>query len=151
MGLFENKDDKTEIADETEFAETGKLRLRQEELDVSKDRVSTGEVNLRKEVVEEQKTINVPVTHEEVVIERKAINNEPSDAPIGAEETIRIPVSEEKVEVGKHTVIIGEISAHKREVEETEQIAETLKREEARVETTGDPNIVSDETINDLQ
>lgn len=151
MGIFNNKDDQPATKNETELEQGGNLLLRQEELDVSKDRVQTGEVNLSKVVVEEQKTVDVPVTHEEVVIERKAINNQVSDEPIGTDETIHIPVSAEEVEVGKHTVITGEISAYKREVEENKQVAETLKREEARVDTSGDPNIVSEEPIEDLR
>lgn len=136
MGIFDKKDDHAETV------ENGKLLLREEELDIAKDRVQVGEVNLRKEIVEEQKVVDVPVSHEEVVIERRALNNEVSDTPIGDEETIHIPVSAEKVEVGKHTVVTGEVAAYKKEVAETEEIVENLKREEARIETEGDPNIV---------
>lgn len=146
--LFGRFEDKT---DETELTEDAKLRLHKEELDISKDRVQTGAVNLRKEVVEEQKEVNVPVTHEEVVIERRSLNNEVSDEPIRAEETIHIPVSKEQLEVGKHTVLTGELTAHKREIEEMEQVDETLKREEARVDVDGEPNIVAEETDNPLQ
>lgn len=147
MGIFGNKGNETskekEVHD-SEIVENGKLHLRKEELDISKNRVQTGEVSLHKEIIEEQKMVNVPVTHEEVVIERKAINNELSDTPIGEEETIHIPVSKEQVAVGKHTVLTGEVSAYKRTEQETEQVEETLKREEARVDVEGDPNIVND-------
>ncbi len=123
----------------------GKLLLRKEELDIAKNKVKIGEVEISKEIVEEQKVIDVPVMHEEVVIERRAIDNEPSDSPIGVEETIYIPVSEERVEVGKHTVVTGEVVARKNTAEETRQVKETVKREEARVHKDGDPNIVSDD------
>ena len=132
-----------EDKDKTEKTEDGKLRLRQEELDINKTKMQTGEVILSKDVIEEQKTIDVPVTHEEVVIERRSINNEATDSPISSTESIHIPVSEEKIEVGKHTVVTGEISAHKREIEETKKVEETLKREEARIDKEGEPNIVS--------
>ncbi|HEY8875112.1 MAG TPA: YsnF/AvaK domain-containing protein, partial [Desulfosporosinus sp.] len=92
--------------------------------------------------IEEQKIVDVPVTREQVVIERRTLNNEQSDSPITDEETIRIPVSEEKVDVDKHTVLTGEISAHLRDVEDTKHIEETLRREEARVNTNGNPNVV---------
>ena len=137
FGIFNDGDDNKETV------EDGILRLRKEELDIAKNKVKTGEVELSKEIVEERKTIDVPVTHEEVVIERKSLN-ETTDSPIGAEETIHIPVSEEHAEVGKHTVITGEVSAYKREFEETEHIDETIKREEARIHTEGDAHIVSD-------
>lgn len=139
MGFLDNE------KDQTEMVEDGKLLLHEEELDIAKDRVRTGEVKLSKEIVEEQKSVNVPVTHEEVVIERRAVNREPSNEPIHDEETIHIPVSKETVEVGKHTVLTGEVSAYKREVEENEEINEVLKREEARVDTEGDPNIIANE------
>lgn len=145
FGFF--NDDREERNERVEDVDDKKLLLRQEELDISKDRVETGEVVLSKEIVEEQKEVDVPVMHEEVVIERRAINHEMSDSPISEEETIHIPVSEERVEVGKHTVVTGEVSAYKREVEETRHVEETLRREEARVDSSGDANIVNDEEI----
>ncbi|MDD7793606.1 YsnF/AvaK domain-containing protein [Clostridium sp. 'White wine YQ'] len=127
----------------------GKLELRQEELDVTKNKVKTGEVTLSKEVVEEEKHVDVPVMHEEVVIERKALNHEPSDAPISSGETIHIPVSEEKVDVEKHTVVTGEVSAHKREIEDTKTINETLKKEEARIDKDGSATLASEDAQTD--
>ncbi|MNC32606.1 Stress response protein YsnF [compost metagenome] len=121
--------------------EARKLRLREEQLDVSKNKVQTGEVNVHKEIVEEQKTINVPVSHEEIVIERRAVNRDSTAEPIGADETIRIPVSEEQVEVNKNTVVTGEVDVHKREIQETEQVKDTIKREEARVDKTGNVKV----------
>ncbi|HEX9059917.1 MAG TPA: YsnF/AvaK domain-containing protein [Clostridia bacterium] len=131
--------------DKEKNVEDGKLYLRKEELDISKNKVKVGEVEISKEIVEEQKVVDVPVTQEEVIIERRAIDNEPSDLPIGVEETIHIPVSEETVEVGKRTVVTGEVSANKRQKEETRQVRETLNREEARLRKEGNPNIVSDD------
>lgn len=144
MSLFDNilgnNDDNKRNKDE------GRLTLHKEELDISKSNVPKGEVELSKEIVQEQKTIDVPVTHEEVVIERRAIDNEASDTPISDEETIRIPVSEEQINVDKHTVVTGEVSAHKRKVEDTRRVDETLKREEARINTNGDAEIVENNT-----
>ena len=139
-----DKDNKKNIVDD------GKLQLRKEELDIAKNRVQVGDVEISKEIIEEQKVVDVPVLHEEVVIERRAIGNEPSDSPIGEGETIRIPVSEERVEVGKHTVTTGEITATKRETEEIRQVKEILKKEEARVSKDGDPHIITDDKENKL-
>ena len=141
MGIFDKSHDDEDRVEHSNLAEEGKLLLHQEELDIAKDRVKAGEVTLRKEIVEEHKSVDVPVTHEEVVIERRALN-EFSNDPIGEEEVIHIPVSKEEVEVGKHTVVTGEVSAYKREVAEKEVVEETLRREEARIDTDGDPNIV---------
>jgi uncharacterized protein (TIGR02271 family) len=154
-----NKDNK--INDQE--TEEGTLQLRKEELDINKNKIQTGEVILSKEVVEEQQSVNVPVTHEEVVIERRTLNNQPTDSQITSSssdssswdsscdsETIRIPVTEEKVEVGKHTVVTEEISAHKRDVEATQKVEQTLRREEAKVDKNGNPIITNgDASSND--
>jgi uncharacterized protein (TIGR02271 family) len=125
--------------------ENGSLELHKEELDITKNSVDVGEVVLSKDVVEEQKSVDVPVMHEEVVIKRTPLNNERSDAPIGSEDTIHIPVSQEQVQVNKYTVTTEEISASKHQVEETQHVEETLKTEEAHVDTTGSVNVISDD------
>ena len=45
------------------------LQLREEQLDIKKERVQTGEVKVHKEVVEEPKTFTIPIKREEMVIE----------------------------------------------------------------------------------
>ncbi|NYE09300.1 uncharacterized protein (TIGR02271 family) [Bacillus niacini] len=111
------------------------LELREEQLDVNKHSVQTGEVEVKKDVVEEQKTVNVPVTHDEVYVERRSIDNTDADTttPIGDEETIRVPIVEEKVEVTKKPVVAEELVIGKKQVTETQQVTENIKREEAKV------------------
>ena len=118
-----------------------RMQLREEQLRVGKQAVQTGEVGLRKEVVSEQQTVDVPVTHEEVVIERRPGSSQPSDTPIGEEETYRVPVREEQVSVQKQPVVREEIALGKRQVQDTQQVSETVRREEARIERKGDVNI----------
>ncbi len=148
LGLF-NEHDKTrdegEKVNKNESSEERKLRLRKEELDVAKNRVDIGKVEFGKEIIEEQQIINVPIVHEEVVVERRSIN-EPSDSPIGEgdDEHFSLSVGEDRIEVGKHTIVTGEVSAHKREVEENQEIKETVKHEEARINKDGDANIVDE-------
>jgi uncharacterized protein (TIGR02271 family) len=132
-------------------ADSATIQLRQEELDINKSRVPTGEVILSKEVIEEQKNVEVPIVHEEVVIERKSLNNEDCSSPITSGETIHIPVTEEQVQVGKHTVVTGEVSAYKREVEQTQQVNETVRREEARIDRTGNAALVENENDQNLK
>ncbi|AFQ43335.1 YsnF/AvaK domain-containing protein [Desulfosporosinus meridiei] len=145
--IFGNEDDTgKETGDEN-----AKLLLRKEELDIDKSNVQKGEVEFSKEIISEQKTVDVPVKREEVVIERRSLNNEQSDSPITEEaETIRIPVSEEIVNVNKRTVVTGEVSAYKRNVSDTKHIDETLKREEVLVNKIGNPDVV-DSVITDHQ
>ncbi|MDP4110346.1 MAG: YsnF/AvaK domain-containing protein, partial [Bacillota bacterium] len=72
------------------------------------------------------------------------LNNELSDSPITDEDKIHIPVMDEDVSVGKHTVITGEVTARKHSFEEEKQINETLKKEEARIHSDGDSRIVKE-------
>lgn len=131
---------------DTEFgAEEAHLDLREEELDIHKDRVETGDVVLHKDIIEEEQTVNVPVSHDQVIIERREVDHEPSDEPITEEETVHIPVTAETVDVDKHTVVTGEVSAHKRSVEETEQVRDVLHKEVAEVEEHGDTDIVRED------
>ena len=70
-----------------------RIQLREEELQVHKQLVETGKVRVRKEVVTEHRTIEVPVQREEIVIERHAPNSAPvPDSDIGPGEEIHIPV-----------------------------------------------------------
>ncbi|PWW29660.1 uncharacterized protein (TIGR02271 family) [Cytobacillus oceanisediminis] len=121
------------------------LKLREEQLDVTKNRVQAGEVELHKDVVEEQKTVNVPVEHEEVYVERRKVDDPTaaSTSPIEDDETIRIPITEERVEVSKKPVVTDEVVVGKREVQETQQVTENLKKEEVHLE--GGREYVSEE------
>ncbi len=118
--------------------EQRRLRLREERLNIDKQAVQTGQVGLHKEVISEQKNIDVPVTHEEVYVERRAVTDQVDDAtPIGEGETINIPVSAEQVNVSKDTVTTGEVGIGKRVVEGTQRVSDTVRREEARIDQTG--------------
>ncbi|MGV2940903.1 YsnF/AvaK domain-containing protein [Mesobacillus sp. LC4] len=117
-----------------------RLELREEQLDVSKERVQAGEVEVHKEVVEEQQKVNIPVTREEVYVERRDVNETASgtDAAMDDDETIRVPIMEEKVEVTKKPVVSEELVIGKREVTDTEQVVESVKHEEAHMEADDD-------------
>jgi len=117
------------------------VELREEELRARKEMVETGAVELGKEVVSEQRTLDVPVTREEVVVERHPVQGRPSDRPIGAGETIEIPVREEHVELEKQAVVYEEVEVGKRQVQDTERVSGTVRREEARVEREGDVTV----------
>jgi uncharacterized protein (TIGR02271 family) len=132
---------RTEVAgDRSAFVgeDRSRLELREEELAIEKDVVQKGEVRVRKEVVSEERTIDVPVTREEVVIERTPVAGRSADAGVGTNEEIRIPVSEEQVRVEKTPVVKEEVKVNKRRVQDTERVRDTVRREEARVEEVGD-------------
>jgi uncharacterized protein (TIGR02271 family) len=117
------------------------VELREEELRIEKDRVQAGEVRLRKEVVSEERTIDVPVTREEVVVERRPAAGGSEAGAIDEGEEIRIPLMEEEVRVEKTPVVREEVTLKKRQVQDTEQVSETLRREEAHVEQTGSADL----------
>ena len=132
--------DTTSAANTTDMAETARehrIQLREEQLQVYKQTVQVGEVGLRKKVVTEQQTINVPANHEEVFIERQPGSGRIADTPIGEDETIRIPVSKEQVNVAKQVVATEEVKIGKRQVQETRQVSDTVQREEAQIEREG--------------
>src|SRR5579859_7998113 len=115
------------------------VQLREEELVAHKERVQTGHVELGKEVVSEQRTLDVPVTREEVTIERTPVDRRPSDRPMDERtETISVPVHQEQVDLEKHAHVYEEVGVGKRSVQDTEEVSGTVRREEARIERDGD-------------
>ena len=117
------------------------VQLREEELRPRTESVQAGEVGLRKEVVTEQRTMDVPVTREEAVIERHPVEPRPASGDIQEGEAARVPLREERVQVEKQPVVTEEVSIGKRQVQETEQVSGTVRREEARVETEGQVDV----------
>ncbi|MDP4090573.1 MAG: YsnF/AvaK domain-containing protein, partial [Bacillota bacterium] len=71
---------------------TAKMQLREERLDTAKSIVKTGDVNVHKEVHTEKKNIIVPVTREELVIEKVVFEGDTQNKTESSTETIRIPL-----------------------------------------------------------
>ena len=121
------------------------IELREERLEVEKEDVQTGEVRIEKRIVEETKTIEVPVTHEEVTIERRPVTDHSSTVdPItetDEREDIVIPVTEEQINVSKHTEVVEEVEVHKNKVTENKHVTDTIRKEELEVEHEGDITI----------
>lgn len=131
---------------QTDYGTTGtgdqKIQLREEQLGATKQQVQAGEVNIHKDVVSEEKTINVPVNREEVYIERRPVTDAtPSNTPIGQDETISVPVSADQVNVSKQTVVREELNVGKRVVQENQQVTDTVQHEEARLDRSGDVTV----------
>lgn len=119
------------------------MQLREEELHAHTTPVETGRVNLAKDVVEEERTLDVPVSREEVYVERRPVERRPSDRPISESdaEAIRVPVTEERVEVEKQPVVYEEVGVGKRVTQETRGVSDTVRREELHVEDEGDAEV----------
>lgn len=119
-----------------------RIQLRGERLRTYKERVQRGEVRLRKEVITENQRIEVPVTREEIVIERTPASGDARvSGDIGAEKEIRVPLSEERVRVEKQPVVNEEVRVGKRQVQRAEQVSGDVRHEELRVDKDGDVDV----------
>ena len=56
-------------------------------------------------------------------------------------EEIRIPVREEQVDVSKHAVVTEEVKVGKRVVKDTKRVTGDVRKEEVKVEQTGDVDV----------
>ena len=118
------------------------VQLREEELVARKQAIEAGRVSVGTEVVEEEQTVQVPVTREEVTIQRHAVDRRPSDEPISAtSEVLNVPVREEQVSLDKQAVVYEEVSLGTRAVQETHRVSDTVRKEVVDVDTTGDVDV----------
>jgi len=126
-----------------------RLQLRGELLRTHKERVQRGEVRLRKEVVTENQTINVPVTREELVIERNRPTGETAaSGEIGSDKEIRVPLSEERVNVEKKPIVNEEVRVGKRQVQDNRKVSGDVRHEELRVDRDGDVEVEGENAAN---
>lgn len=120
-------------ADGNGLADHRSLHLVEEELIARTEATHGGGVLIRKQIVEEKRTIEVPVKREEVIIENLADNpHRPANATVrevSPDEPLRIPVLEEEVRVEKFPVVVEELVVGKRTREETELITGAVRRE----------------------
>lgn len=132
-----DKDNYTESTMGRDHTEEEKLRLHEERLHVDKEQVKTGEVNVGKHVVEEERSVDVPVEREEVYVERRPVDEHATDSHdkgFNENENINIPISEERVNVTKKDVVSEEIVVGKNKVKDTETVHDTVRREEADID-----------------
>lgn len=99
--------------------------LKEERLEVSKN-VQEQQATITKRPVTETKTVKVPVSHEEVSIERRTPSGGDgqvaSDGPVTSIQEISIPVKKEEVEVTKTPYVKEEIAVTKKPVTETREV-----------------------------
>ncbi len=110
------------------------IQLRAERLELDKMRVASGTVRVRKDVITQQHDVDVPVSHEELVIERHAVVDGAIGGTIGDEKTISVPLSREEIVVSKQTYVTEEIDIGKRAVTDTQHVSETVRHEELVVD-----------------
>ena len=133
-----NKQDSAQDNNEEET-----LQLHKEELKISKKWVETADVKVYKNTYSEEKQILVPVTREELIIEKKIVNPEGAkDAQI---ETIRIPLSEDRIEVTLHPTVLEDVEIYQKQYKELIHVNETVREEKVHIDTVGDLKVIGDD------
>ncbi|WP_285116182.1 PRC and DUF2382 domain-containing protein [Leifsonia sp. fls2-241-R2A-40a] len=111
----------------------------EERLDVGTERVETGRARLRKYVVTENQQVEVPVTREEVRVEREPITDanvgDALDGPAISEEEHEVVLHEERPVVEKETVPVERVRLDAQEVTGTETVNEDVRKERIDVES----------------
>ena len=120
--------------DGKEESESTRVPLVEERLNISKRDVTYKEATLIKEPLTETKTVEVPITHEELIVERRPASESTTSTsdlkpPVISKEEIKIPLKKEEVEVKKEPYVKEEVVLKKRRVTETKTITEQVKSE----------------------
>lgn len=115
-----------------------RLQLLEEKLRVSKQREQAGEVHIGKRLVSEQRSLSVPLRQERLVVERRPGGGQPAQSVGFGEQTVAVPLTKETVDVAKETVVGETVTVRKETSERTQQVQETLRKEELDVQDSGD-------------
>ncbi|HXH81025.1 PRC and DUF2382 domain-containing protein [Nocardioides sp.] len=118
----------------------------EEQLEVGTEKREAGRARLRKYVVTENVTTTVPVSHEEVRLEREPITDDNIDqATSGGDITSEehdVVLTEERVVVNKETVPVERVRVDKETVTEHQEVSEEVRKEQIELDenagTTGD-------------
>ena len=135
---------RTGAATDNNVADNGEIIRSEERLDVNKERVATGEARLRKYVVTDTETVEVPVEREEVRVERTPISEAEAanfNGTIGDNDTEEASVTlhEERVNVDKKTVPVEKVNLSKETIKDTETHTEELRKEQIDTDGITDP------------
>jgi uncharacterized protein (TIGR02271 family) len=117
-----------------------RLTLSEEELALGKRRVASGEVEVGKRVETQHVRESVPVSREEVTIERRPATGM-GTAPTIQEGEIHVPLSHEEVIVEKRVVPKEELVIKKHEVQGEQVVEDEVRRERVEVNRTGDVDL----------
>jgi uncharacterized protein (TIGR02271 family) len=123
------------VGHDTSGPTTDEAMTRSEErLDVGTRTRESGKARLRKYVVTQQETVTVPVTREEVRLEREPITDanrgQAMAGPDISEEEHEVTLHEEQVAVNKEAVPVERIKLAKDTVTEDQQVTEQVRKEQ---------------------
>ncbi|ROR53564.1 uncharacterized protein (TIGR02271 family) [Luteococcus japonicus] len=120
----------------------GEVVRHEERLNVGKEQVETGRVHIRKHVVNEQQSVQVPVTREELRVERTPITDgEVVDGGRLGEGETEVVLHEERPVVSKETVGVEKVSVGKEQVTENRTVTQNVAKERIEVEGDVDGNL----------
>ena len=100
-----------------------------EELSATKRSVDAGRVTINKDVVSEERTLEVPITEERVRVTRRAVNRDATGGDAFQGGTIEVPVRTEQVDMQKRVRVAEEVEVAKEAVQKTRQVTGTVRRE----------------------
>jgi uncharacterized protein (TIGR02271 family) len=108
----------------------------EEELTATVREREAGAVRIEKDVVAEERTLDVPVTEERVRVERRVVDRPVSaaDADAFEETVIEVPLRTEEVDIQKRARVAEEVVISKEATQRTERVADTVRREEVFVD-----------------
>ncbi|KMQ52248.1 hypothetical protein CHISP_0929 [Chitinispirillum alkaliphilum] len=131
------KDEQYKGWDEYDKANQLDIPVKEEELEARKVAREKGAVRVRKVVHTEMKTFSVPVSKEEIVIEREKYPEGKEVKPgekAFKEEEVRIPLAEEEVETTKRPVKKEDVHVKKKTVTDKEQVSGEVKKEDVKID-----------------
>jgi uncharacterized protein (TIGR02271 family) len=138
----------TTMTSEATATATGEEEIRipvmEEELTATVRQQEAGAVRIEKDVISEERTLEMPVTEERVHVERRVVHRAATGADAGAfEETvIDVPLRSETVDIQKQARVTGEVVLSKEAVQRTERVTDTVRREEVHID--GDVDVIDD-------
>lgn len=120
--------------------ENASVTRHEEQLHVDTQEREAGHARLRKYVVTDHETVDVPVEREEVTVERTPLNGTEAHAGTGriGEEEVDVTLHEERPVVEKETVAVEEVGLNKQTVRETQRVEADVQKEQVDVETDVD-------------
>ena len=112
-----------------------RIPLAREEFTATVRPIRGGTVRIAKHVITEDQVLEVPVTAEEIRVERRVIERpgDPSGAEAFEQIIIEVPLYRDRVDVQKRTRIADEIIVTKELVQRSEQVRDTVRREEVAI------------------
>lgn len=128
------------VAAPTTTTEEVRIPLAEEEVTAHTEMHESGRVRIHKQVETAHQQVSVPVTREEVHVERvpvEGIRAEGGAADIG-ESTVIVPIYEEEVEISKRPVVREEVRVTKEVHHEERTVDTTVRKEKVDIEEEGE-------------